>query len=186
MWIGERFPQIICAAQEGAEWAISLLYRDLHPAVLGYLRSQEPAEAEDLASETWIDVARGLRSFEGGESSFRAWIFTIARRRLIDSRRRISRRRTDCLPNEQLADLAATDDTENEALERAWAELAIARAFRTLTSDQAEVLRLRVIGGLNVDQVAEIIGKGPGAIRVIQHRALKRLARELSLEFVTN
>jgi RNA polymerase sigma factor (sigma-70 family) len=102
MGLGPRFGCVLAAAQTGAEWALTALYRDLHPAVLRYLYSQDPTDAEDLASDTWLDVARGLQRFGGDETAFRRWVFTIARRRLLDNRRASTRRRTHPIPVEAL------------------------------------------------------------------------------------
>jgi RNA polymerase sigma-70 factor (ECF subfamily) len=94
MPLDPAFQSVPAAAQTGAEWALARLYRDVHPPLLRYLRAQEPHESEDLASETWLDAAAGLGSFEGDEAAFRSWVFTSARRRLIDLRRARKRRRT--------------------------------------------------------------------------------------------
>src|SRR5437870_4949477 len=106
MSLGESFPSIIEAARLGAGWALAALYEDLHPPVLSYLRSQSRQEAEDLASETWIDVARGLVRFQGGEAEFRRFVFAIARRRLIDHHRLAATRRTQAMSPTDLSGLA--------------------------------------------------------------------------------
>lgn len=174
--IGAPFADILDAARLGSEWAVAALWRDLQPPLLRYLRVAEREVAEDLASETWLEVARGLGRFQGGEAEFRAWLFTIARHRLIDWRRKTTRRRTE--PVAWFPERPAATDTEEEALalgtEEALALLA------GLPPDQAEVLALRVVGGLDANQVAAVVGKRPGAVRVLQHRGLRRLAVLLS------
>ena len=180
----ERFEVVLAAAQEGAEWAIAALFRELHPKLLRYLRAQEPGEADDLASETWLAVASSLRRFAGDEVAFRRWIFTIARRRLLDLRRRTISRRTDPVPNEWLAGLNGPVDVESEALAALATEAALAR-IATLPLDQAEVVLLRVVAGLDANDVARMTGKSAGAVRVLQHRALKRLGRRIAQESVT-
>jgi RNA polymerase sigma-70 factor (ECF subfamily) len=180
----ERFETTLAAAQAGAEWALAELYRDLHPRVLRYLRAQEPSEAEDLASEVWLDVARGLGRFEGEEQAFRAWAFTIARRRLVDLRRQRARRPAVPTSVERLIEGGGMGDVEEEAMTGLTTGAAIAR-IATLPPDQAEVVLLRVLAGLTVREVAGIMGKRPGTVRVLQHRALKRLAREVRREVVT-
>jgi RNA polymerase sigma-70 factor (ECF subfamily) len=181
----ERFPNILAAAQTGAEWALAELYRDLHPPILRYLRAMDPSEAEDLASEVWLAVARSLAGFEGEEErAFRAWAFTIARRRLIDLRRQRSRRPAAPAPQELLAERGGIADAEEEAMTALSTAAALAR-IATLPPDQAEVVLLRVLGGLGVAEVASIMGKRPGTVRVLQHRALKRLAEQIRREAVT-
>src|SRR5205814_6232262 len=82
--LGDQFKGILTAAQDGGEWAVAILYRWLHPAVVSYLRVRAGDDAEDLASETWLAVARALPGFTGDEAAFRSWVFTIAHRRLVD------------------------------------------------------------------------------------------------------
>jgi RNA polymerase sigma-70 factor (ECF subfamily) len=180
----EAFESVLTGAQAGAEWALTILYRDLHPRVLRYLYAREPAEAEDLASEVWLDVAAGIGRFRGDEDGFRAWVFTIARRRLLDLRRRASVRRDNPVPQELLGGDRGIGDAEGEALASIEADVALA-LIATLPPDQCDVVLLRVIGDLSVADVAKILGKRPGAIRALQHRALKRLAQIVSREGVT-
>ena len=184
MSLGEQFESVLDAARAGAAWAVGELYESLNPAVLGYLRSQEPGDAEDLASDTWLGVAAGIRRFQGGEADFRRWVFAIARRRLIDFRRKRARRATDPAPDERLEAGLAWGDAEAEAMAELSTESSIA-LIRRLPPDQAEVVLLRVIGQFDTDEVAEVTGKRAGTIRVLQHRALARLARIVSAEAVT-
>ncbi|MGC8472152.1 MAG: RNA polymerase sigma factor [Acidimicrobiales bacterium] len=183
--LGESFGEVLESARAGESWAFARLYRDLNPALLRYFGAQAPSDAEDLASETWMAAARGLGSFEGGEGAFRAWIFTIAHRRLVQHWRDGSRRPVRAFDPGAFDLLLGAADTEREALE-ATEGIAAARALTAeLPFDQAQVVLLRVLGGLSVDEVAAAIGKRPGTVRVLQHRALRRLADRLSLERVT-
>lgn len=172
----------ISAARRGAAWALAALYRDVHPRLLRYLRSREPYLADDLASQVWLEVAGGLDRFEGTEDGFRAWVFTIARRRLIDARRRAGRRPTDPLGDQDLPTGSPYDDPEGAAIAALDAQVAVDRIVAALTPDQADVVLLRVLGGLGVGQVADVLGKQPSAVRVLQHRALRRLAQSFSPE----
>jgi RNA polymerase sigma-70 factor, ECF subfamily len=186
--LGDQFEGILTAAQDGGEWAVAILYRWLHPAVVGYLRARAGDDAEDLASETWIAVARGLSSFSGDESSFRSWVFTIAHRRVIDHHRVTARRpRTKTLHpvegegHDGPLDLAAADDPAGEVIDAVAGDEAVRRIVALLPRDQAEIVLLRVVAGLPVDEVAAITGRRPGTVRVLQHRALRRLAERLDL-----
>jgi len=176
----EQFEGVIAAAKTGAEWAITALYREFGPGLLRYLRAQAPADGEDLASEVWMNVAAGLGRFEGDEAAFRCWLFSIAKRRLIDFRRREQRRRTML---NSLEPTGASDsvDPAAQALMASESEVALAH-IATLPPDQAEVVLLRVVAGLDVAEVATIVGKKAGAVRVLQHRALKRLSGRLVRE----
>jgi RNA polymerase sigma factor (sigma-70 family) len=184
MSLGTQFPSVLAGAKTGAPWALEALYRDLQPRLLRYLNSQAPKVAEDLASETWIGVAVSMPWFEGDEDAFRAFVFTVGRRRLLDHLRKEYGQKTLATEPEALAELSAASDGEREALDHlgtGWALDQIA----TLPPDQAEVVLLRVIGDLSVEEVASIVGKRPGAIRSLQLRALRRLAKQLTEEAVT-
>ncbi|MEY2565919.1 MAG: polymerase sigma-70 factor, subfamily [Actinomycetota bacterium] len=170
----DPFEQLLDAVRKGADWAVAQLWRDLHPRLLAFFRATEPVAAEDLAADTWVDVARSLHRFEGDEVAFRRFAFTIARRRLIDHRRRRFRRRTDSVATEVLAEHAAADDTAAAALGAAALEV-----IGRLPADQAEIVLLRVVAGLDAGEVGRIVGKSAGAVRVAQHRALQRLAQLL-------
>jgi RNA polymerase sigma-70 factor (ECF subfamily) len=178
------FDAVLDAAQRGDERAVASLYRDLQPRLAGYLRAREPRAADDIEGEVWLAVAQGLTRFSGGEEAFRAWIFSIAHRRVADFRRTAARRGTVPVPNEEL-ERATRNDPESLVLESLSAAEATAFVTATLSADQAEVVLLRVIGGLEVEQVAELLGKRPGTVRVLQHRALRRLQTELAKGRVT-
>ena len=180
MTLGADFEGVLSAAQTGADWALTSLYQDLHPALLRYLRSHDPREGDDLASEVWVDVARNLNRFAGAEGDFRKWLFTIARRRLLDHRRRSARRRTHPVPSDSLVEIPDAAEVETQAIDTISAQEAIARMVEILPPDQAEAVILRVVAGLTAEEAGAVMGKRPGAIRVLQHRALERLARDLS------
>jgi len=90
--IGEGFAAALTAAQQGDEAAFARLWHDGQPALLRYLRVIAPDTAEDIAAETWANVVRGLARFRGTEQNWRAWLFTTARRRVIDQSRQQIRR----------------------------------------------------------------------------------------------
>ena len=178
---GEQFQAVLAGARAGAEWAVSVLYREYYPRLVRYLRAQESAEGEDLAAEAWLDAARGLGRFEGDEEAFNRWIFTIARRRLIDLRRRRSRSKRALGAASQLTERPDVEGAGAVVLAASETDAALTR-IASLPSDQAEVVLLRVVAGLDVADVARILDKKPGTVRVLQHRALKRLAEELVRE----
>ncbi|MDQ1567398.1 MAG: polymerase sigma-70 factor, subfamily [Actinomycetota bacterium] len=184
--LGDQFQGILTAAQDGGEWAVATLYRSLQPAVVGYLRGRVGADAEDLASETWLAVARALPAFSGDETAFRSWVFTIAHRRLVDHHRAVARRpRTRSLTAAEgettgAGDaLPSRDDPAAEVVAAVAGDEAVRRIVALLPGDQADVVLLRVVAGLPVDEVARITGHRPGTVRVLQHRALRRLADRL-------
>jgi RNA polymerase sigma-70 factor, ECF subfamily len=127
--IGPSLPAVLAAAQAGDEQAFAVLWRDLQPAVLRYLRVAVPTAAEDLAADTWMSVIRSLGRFRGDERGFRAWVFTAARHRAVDWHRRAARQATEPLPVELLADRPAPDDPAAAVLEAqsTWAAYARGR-----------------------------------------------------------
>ncbi len=146
--------------------------------VTGYLRMKGADEPDDLASETFLAVFRGLDRFEGDEASFRSWVFTIAHRRLVDAHRQRQRRpRTG--PLDEVGRDAVGGDVEQEAFAETLDPRTVA-ALDRLSEEQRTVVLLRILGDLSVGEVATIVGKRPGAVRTLQHRALARLRRELA------
>jgi RNA polymerase sigma-70 factor (ECF subfamily) len=144
------------------------------------LRGQAADVADDVASETWIAASRGLRAFSGDADAFRAWLFTIARHRLIDARRSAKRQVPTVSADAAIFDSAALAmSTEDAALHAVAGDEAVRRIVALLPADQAEAILLRVVADLSVEQVAAIIGKRPGTVRVLQSRGLKRLAERL-------
>jgi RNA polymerase sigma-70 factor (ECF subfamily) len=184
--LGDQFQSILVAAQDGGEWAVAILYRWLHPAVVSYHGARAGDDAEDLASETWLAVARALPTFTGDEAAFRSWVFTIAHRRLVDHHRAGARRpRTRSLTpaegdgKDGPVELPGRDDPAAEVAAALAGDEAIRRIVALLPPDQAEIVLLRVVAGLPVDEVAAATGRRPGTVRVLQHRALRRLANRL-------
>lgn len=180
-----EFEARLVAARQGSEWALTELYRGLYPRIVGYLRGVEPADADDLASDVWLDVARGLAGFRGDEHGFRAWVFTIARRRVTDLRRVRTRKRTVPMPEDLLAEEGGVGDAEEDAFASLGSDWAFTLITSSLSRDQAEVVLLSVLGDLGANEVARIVGRRPGTVRVMQHRALRKLARALERQGVT-
>ena len=174
------FAALLAAAQVGGEWALSILYRRHDPAIVRYLRARAGADGDDLASQTWLDAARNLTAFAGDEDQLRGWLFTIARRRLIDHQRRRARRREEPVDDLDLAELRASDDPAGEVHVVLAGDEAAHRIVELLPPAQAEIVLLRVVAGLTVAEVAHVTGRRPGTVRVMQHRALHRLAQRLS------
>jgi RNA polymerase sigma-70 factor, ECF subfamily len=170
---------VLRAAQAGDEDAFAGLWRNLHPQVLRYLQVVAGDAADDVESETWVSVARDIDRFEGDERGFRAWVFMIARHRVVDWRRREARRPIDHVPLDDVEDMAAPDDPANDVVQSLSTAAAL-KLIATLPPSQAEVVALRAIADLDVAQVAAIVGKRPGAVRVLAHRGLQRLARQVA------
>lgn len=173
------FAAVLVAAQGGHERAVEWLFLQLQPRLLRFLVAHEPRAADDLAGEVWLAVATRIGQFEGGWSDFRAWFFTIARRRLADYRRKAVRRRTDVVDGAVFEVRPAQDSTEELVLDSLAGHDAAMLITSMLSGDQAEVLLLRILGDLDVDQVAGIMQRSPNWVRVTQHRAVRTLANRV-------
>lgn len=165
---------LVRATQYGDEDAFRTLYRAMQPGLLRYLQALVGDDAEDVASEAWLQIARDLGDFPGNRC-FRAWLLTVARHRALDHLRRLRRRPATPTPVEHLPQM--TDDTDvgeqaAELMSTDWAISIIAQ----LPRDQAEAVLLRVVLGLDAKTAAEVLGKRPGAVRMATCRGLRRLA----------
>jgi RNA polymerase sigma-70 factor (ECF subfamily) len=165
--ISERFETVLAAAQAGLEWPVATLFREFHPRVLRYLRAQGPDEADQLASETWNQIASALPEFEGDEGSFRRWVFAVARKHLK------ARENGGSPHSSQENEWEPTDASdEGRAVDAALGRI------RTLAPEQADVLLLRAVGGLDVVDVAGITGSPPNVVRMTETEGLRRLRHD--------
>jgi RNA polymerase sigma factor (sigma-70 family) len=184
----EDFDSLLAEVQEGRPAAWDRCYRWLAPAVAGYLRVQGAGDVEDLTSEVFLAMFRNIDSFSGTEANFRSWVFVIAHRRLQDERRRRFRRFNHDEPlDESLVEHVGDPtgaDTEEEALRTIGTARVDALCAR-LAPDQRDVVLLRVLGDLSVDQVAEALDKSPGAVKQLQRRGFEALRRLVDREGVS-
>lgn len=183
--LGDDFDAALAGARAGEEWGFAALYREFAPAVLGFLRGRIPSDAEDVASTVWLDVARSLCRFEGDEPGFRAWLFTIVRRRLLNEFRRQRRVRAELHDPATMPAAFASGDPETIVLAEIGAADAIALIGQVLPDLQANVVLLRVVAELPVPDIAELLGLTPGHVRVLSHRGLRTLAEHFSRPAVT-
>lgn len=174
---GSTFPVVLAAAQAGAPWACSDIWLQFAPAVAGFLSARGSIEPDDLTSEVFLTVFDRLAEFEGTESEFRSFLFTIAYRRLVDELRRRARRGTQ-LEWQDESDPRHADSAEHEALDRI-ADADTRALLDDLAPDQRDVLVMRIFGDLTIDQVAEILGKRPGAVKALQRRGLEALRKKI-------
>ncbi len=180
----EPFQALLESARRGNEAAWAEIYRDMSPAVLGYLRGSRAPEPEDVLGEVFLEVARDVAKFEGDQRQFRAWVFTIAHHRLIDARRRTGRRPEQLVAEPPEPVTEPLPDAADEALARIGTE-EVQRVLGTLSPDQRAVLLLRILGDLSVEDTAAAVGKRPGAVKQLQRRGLATLKRELERKGVT-
>lgn len=164
------FDEVLAAARLGQAWALSALFRSYAAPVAGYVRARSPAEPDDVVSEIFTSVFTSLDRFSGGEADFRGWLFTIAQRRVVDDLRRRSRRveTTTYTPEDDGRQVPSAEQGSLDRLGEQWVRGVLDR----LVPDQREVLLLRILGDLTVDQVAQLVGKSPGAVKALQRRGL--------------
>ncbi len=164
----------LARARTGDEAGFLELWRALQPRLLRFLRVVGCEDPDDVASETWLQVVRDLHRFSGGEEDFRRWLFTIGRHRAVDAARTKSRR-PPARSAVGLDILADSQSVEDLVLDGMSVQQAIA-LLAGLSRDQAEAVALRVIAGLDTPDVATILGKSAGSVRVALHRGLRALA----------
>ena len=173
----------LTAAVEGARGgdpeSFRVLYREIQPRLLRYLSYLVGREAEDIASEAWLQATRDLGKFGGSDSDFRGWITTIARNRAMDHLRRASRHPSAVpVPVEDLAFIAGREDTADRAIEAITTEEAL-RLIASLPRDQAEAVLLRAVMGLDAKGAAQVVGKRAGAVRTAAYRGLKTIEKRI-------
>jgi len=168
-------------AIKGDEACFAELWRALNPRLERFLYAQgamgDPP-ASDVASETWLQVVRDLPRFKGDYSGFRSWLYQIARNRMVDAARAKSRRPIASVDIDEMDRWATLEDLAVGVANRTEIK-AIIEKIRGLPAAQSEVLMLRIVADLSVDETARAMKKSPNAIRVLAHRALTSLREEI-------
>jgi RNA polymerase sigma-70 factor (ECF subfamily) len=178
-----EFDALLPAARAGAGWALTRIWQAYAPGVRRYVTSRGSVEPDDLTSEVFVGVLVGLAGFEGDEPAFRGWLFTVAHRRVLDEHRRRARRRT--APASEVDDRRRDVSAEDRAVENE-STAGILALLATLSPDQRDVLLLRVIADLTVEQVARALGKRTGAVKALQRRGLDSLRRVIPAQRVAS
>ncbi|GAB5079995.1 RNA polymerase sigma factor [Arthrobacter sp. AD-310] len=156
----------------------SLVYRTYASQVLGYLTARGVEDPEAAMQEVFLSVLPRLHSVQGGAAGLRTFLFSVAHARMVDDHRRQSRTPAK-LSFEPELDAREDASAESEALHRLSPQ-EVRRLLDGLAEDQREVLSLRLVAGLTVEQTAEAMGKSAGAVKQLQRRAILKL-RELSV-----
>jgi RNA polymerase sigma-70 factor (ECF subfamily) len=169
--------EVLLAAQAGEAWALRRVYDELSPRVHAYLRARGATEPEDLTSEVFLTVFPRLPSITGGTAGLRTFTFSVAHARLVDDLRKRGRREPERTYEVETdpRTAASAEDTALVALQ----EGQVRRLLASLGADQRDVLALRILGDLTVEQVADALGKSPGAVKQLQRRGLTSLRRLL-------
>ena len=164
--------------------AVTRIYTAYAPALYRFFMAavSDRHLAEDLTGTAFVSAIEALPRFRGPIGALGGWLFQIARHDLYDYRRKQARSRIEPL-EDNLNEAALADggvDPEELAIERLEGTRVLT-ALRELSSDQREVLLLRMAGELTAPEVADILGKTTGAVKALQHRGLASLARVLGL-----
>ncbi|MFF2032290.1 RNA polymerase sigma factor [Arthrobacter sp. NPDC058192] len=167
----------LSAALAGDPSGFSAVYAVISPAVLGYFRARGVDDAEALTQDVFVDVLPKLAGVSGGHTGLRTFIFSVAHARLVDYRRR-AERAPHLAEYDPLNDARYSASAEDEVLGSLGG---ISDTLAMLNEEQREVLVLRIVADLSIDQVAGIMDKTPGAIKQLQRRGLSAL-RELVTE----
>jgi RNA polymerase sigma-70 factor (ECF subfamily) len=174
--------QLIQRAQRGDGEAFAPLYREHVQAIYRYVmtRVSDSHLAEELTGDVFTRAFKSLANYQDTGKPFLAWLYTIAHARVIDHYRRVGRRPQEVEVEEH--SILSEQDVEGDVLYATAlgnAKSALAQAILTLTDEQQQVLSLRFIEGLKLEEVAVIMGKNANAIKALQHRALGSLATRL-------
>lgn len=175
---GGEFEAVLAAAQQGAPWAFTRIFEALSPVVAGYLRAQGASEPDDLASEVFVAVLRNVARFAGDEAGFRSWVFTIAHRRLLDERRAAARRPA-ITPLSPAIEIPAPGDDVEVTVERSLQVEWVREVCDRLAPDQRDVLLLRLLGRMTIDEIASALGKSSEAVKALQRRGFRAIGRIL-------
>lgn len=169
--------ELLPPAQAGEAWALRALYEQLAPRVRSYLRVRGASEPDDLTSEVFLTVFPRLATLQGGAAGLRTFTFSVAHARLVDDLRKRSRREP-ALPYDVAGDPRTSPSSEEDAM-LALQEDRVRELLATLPDDQRDVLVMRILGDLTVEQVATALGRSPGAVKQLQRRGLIRLRATL-------
>ncbi|MET0729286.1 MAG: RNA polymerase sigma factor [Acidimicrobiales bacterium] len=167
------------AARAGSVPAFERIYHELAPSVASYLRWNGASDVESLTNEVMAQVHRNLDRFTGDAGAFRSWVFTIAHHRMVDDRRAAGRR--PIIADAEVTEGTTTGDAEQDAL-ASLSDVHMRRLIEGLSPDQRDVLLLRIVADLSLEDTAVTLRKQRGAVKSLQHRALASLRRQLERE----
>ena len=174
--LGEAFDAILAAARTDEAWAYQRLFDWLARPVAAYLRGAGVEDPDGTANDVFLRVFGNIGGFEGTEARFRSWVFAIAHNLVIDDRRRRSRRPQQTVLDGDVGPPAA--DAEELTL-LSLGDERVRRLLAGLAPDQRDVVLLRIVADLSIEDTAAALGKRPGAVKSLQHRALAALRRRL-------
>jgi RNA polymerase sigma-70 factor (ECF subfamily) len=172
--------RLLAQVRRGDRAALAEVYDTYSPAVYRYLvrRTGDARVAEDLTGAVFLKLLEAVQKNQVWTTSFVGWLYRIAHNAVIDNFRRAARRSDR--PLDEL--MHSRQEAPDQRAERAAYLQEIIAAMESLTGDQSQVLLLRFGEGLSHQEVAIIMGKSEGAIKLLQHRAIQTLRRVLQPE----
>lgn len=174
MGIGVAFESVLDAAKVGADWAWASLYRQISGPVTGFFRSRGVADPESAAGDVFFELSRDLQRFDGSEESFMTHVFTVAYRRLLVEDLHPRRNARSALADRVLDRLSSEievviDDSDTKI------PAGVRSAFEKMLPEERDVLSLRVVAGLTVEQTATVIGTTIDMVKGAQRKGLARV-----------
>ena len=178
MAAGGLTDELVAAAQAGDTFSLREIYFELAGSVCGYLRAKGVPDPEGVTSDVFLAVLPKLSTVTGGAAGLRKFVFSVAHARMVDAHR-AEARLPDLVEYEPDLDSRAVDAADLAAEEELGTERVL-EILSMLPDDQREVLTLRVVADLSLEQVASIVGKSVGAVKQLQRRALLTIRDALS------
>ena len=175
--ISRQFQRRLDAARAGDPDACRWLWDTYAGAIRGFLRARGTPEPDEVVNDVFVAVFTSLERFEGGAAEFRSWLYRVARNKRVDAFRSRSRQPQ---PVDRPTGVEPHGDVEAEAI-AALADAELHAVLAGLTADQRDVIILRFVADLSLEQVAAALDKPTGAVKALQHRALTHLRKKFSL-----
>ncbi len=169
---------VLVAAQRGDGDAFAVIWRELSPSVAGYLAARGVVDSDGMTSDVFLTLLPRLPKLTGGVAGLRTFVFSVAHARLVDDARGRARRPASVEFDPKDHDGAAAS-AEQEAMTRVDTARVLALLDR-LSPDYRDVLALRVVADLGVDQTAAVMERSVGSVKQLQRRALLALRAELA------
>lgn len=180
----DRLDSLVVAARAGGDWAFARLWEELAGPVAGYLRARGVDDVDDVTSEVFLAAFEGIQRFEGDGARFRSWLFTIAHHRGVDGLRGQIKAGGQEAYFEDL-DRRTVPSAEETSLDHLQSD-EVRTALAALTAEQRDVVLLRFVADLSLDEVAAITGRNAGAVKQLQRRGIHRLRHHLNGAIATD
>ena len=172
-----RFKRRFDAAAAGDASACRWLWDCYSGPIVGFLRARGTPDADEVVNDVFFAAFSGIARFEGDESDFRAWLYRIARNKRVDAIRRKGRRPVVFSPDDDQP--CGDGSVESEAI-AALEDAELRAVLDVLTPDQRDVIILRFVSDLSLEQTATAVDKPIGAVKSLQHRGLEQLRKKIS------